>query len=427
MFNLDKGTVWKKLVVDTKGSHDIRAADLTGNGALDIVGANHDGVHPVVLWENQLLAETAAPLPLDKWTSIEVDSKRATRKFGLALGDLNHNGLVDIASGEYVYFNPGGDMTGTWTRRELPSPDLDALLILDVNSNDRADLIAMDSKGIVYWLEADDAEAISWTSQQIGSMGKADHNISSQGYALGKLRPGDKPQIILNVIDNLSYFEIPENPRKTPWPQRVISSSTYKEDVAVADMDVDGQNDVVTTLTDKTVAWWRNPGTDAEHWERFEVGSIPGPIADRIKVGDINGNGRLDVVVTAANGTADGIYAFEQPSGGPAASSWPRRTIARQGSTNSVDLADMNSNGHLDIISGEHRGDLVLAIWENDGTGNFVRRVVDKGKESHLGSRVVDLDGDGILDIVSIAWDRFQQLHVWRNDARPASGGRAAE
>jgi hypothetical protein len=28
-----------------------------------------------------------------------------------------------------------------------------------------------------------------------------------------------------------------------------------------------------------------------------------------------------------------------------------------------------------------------------------------------------DLDGDGDLDVVSIAWNDFRYLHVWRNDA----------
>jgi len=37
--------------------------------------------------------------------------------------------------------------------------------------------------------------------------------------------------------------------------------------------------------------------------------------------------------------------------------------------------------------------------------------------ENHLGARTVDLDGDGDLDLVGIAWDAFPFLHIWRNDA----------
>ncbi|MBZ0175186.1 MAG: FG-GAP-like repeat-containing protein, partial [Candidatus Methanoperedens nitroreducens] len=57
------------------------------------------------------------------------------------------------------------------------------------------------------------------------------------------------------------------------------------------------------------------------------------------------------------------------------------------------------------------------SIWVNDGTGLFKERLVSSGKESHLGARTVDLDGDGDLDIVSIAWDAPQFIHLWRNDA----------
>lgn len=39
----------------------------------------------------------------------------------------------------------------------------------------------------------------------------------------------------------------------------------------------------------------------------------------------------------------------------------------------------------------------------------------------HLGARVADLDGDGDREIVSIAWDAYQYLHLWRHDVKLAS------
>jgi hypothetical protein len=59
MLNRDQGATWQKLILDEAGSHDIVAADVTGDVSVDIIGANHDGVHPVVLWENQLGSRAA--------------------------------------------------------------------------------------------------------------------------------------------------------------------------------------------------------------------------------------------------------------------------------------------------------------------------------------------------------------------------------
>jgi hypothetical protein len=88
-------------------------------------------------------------------------------------------------------------------------------------------------------------------------------------------------------------------------------------------------------------------------------------------------------------------------------------------SLNNLDVADMDGDGDLDLVTNEHKGpDQTTMIFENDGAGTFTKRVVDRGKEGHLGTQVADMDGDGDLDIVSPAWDAHQNLHLWRNDAR---------
>jgi hypothetical protein len=53
-------------------------------------------------------------------------------------------------------------------------------------------------------------------------------------------------------------------------------------------------------------------------------------------------------------------------------------------------------------------------VWQNvDGGNEWVPHVVDRGFESHLGARVVPLDADGTLGIVSIAWDRPDEMNLW--------------
>jgi len=51
--NLGKGKTWRKQVISTQGSHDIVVGDISGDGDLDIVGANHGGkLQRVELWQN---------------------------------------------------------------------------------------------------------------------------------------------------------------------------------------------------------------------------------------------------------------------------------------------------------------------------------------------------------------------------------------
>jgi hypothetical protein len=55
--NGDKGLTWTKQGVSTQGSHNVVLADLDGDGAIDILGANHGGpFQPVEWWRNRRTA-----------------------------------------------------------------------------------------------------------------------------------------------------------------------------------------------------------------------------------------------------------------------------------------------------------------------------------------------------------------------------------
>jgi hypothetical protein len=295
------------------------------------------------------------------------------------------------------------------------------LLIVNVDNDQYGDVIAMDNNGKVYWLEADDTAGNSWSYTEVGDVGAADHGLSSQGYVLAQLVAGGRSEIIINVGSGTYYFEIPDsNPDAGSWLRTTITTDNYPEGIGVGDVDKDGDTDICGTVDNKKIAWWQNPRTGAGNWTKYEIGSVPSKYADRFYLADLNGDTRLDIVVSAANGSANGVYWFECPAD-TKNPGWTRHTVVDYGSANtmnSMDVADMDRDGDIDIISGEHRGSERVTIWANDRSGNFTEHIVDTGKESHLGTRVVDLDGDGDLEIISIAWDDYKYLHLWRNDAR---------
>jgi hypothetical protein len=149
---------------------------------------------------------------------------------------------------------------------------------------------------------------------------------------------------------------------------------------------------------------------------------------DRIRLADLNCDARLDVVVTEENGTTEDAetYWLEQPKD-PKRADWPVHLVTSQGSTNSLDVADFDRDGDIDIVTGEHEGELRVIVWENVNCGTFEAKLVDRGKESHLGTKAIDMDRDGDLDLVSIAWHEPALIHLWRNDAPPPRATTSAQ
>lgn len=450
-YNDGEGKNWTSQVLSEESLYAGVLGDVGSDGDLDVVGPRSYWTGPIRLWENQLSDKA---LPLDQWTYIQVDDARGMhtvpggagwwKAFGLALGDISNDGLGDIVSGEYYYINPGGDMTGKWTRGTFPI-EVDATLLIDIDGDEYADVIGQ-ALPALYWLEAANREATSWTVRQIGTLPSGGHG-NTQLYAAAQLVPGGRPELLFGAEGGrMYYFEIPENPEDLPWPMVQIShdGSGY----GYGDIDGDGFIDVAGSYPieggdpvpgtsdarwfNSMTAWWKNPGDGTAIWQRFDIGEATH--TDRYELADINGDGRLDLVITEERYWGlepnANLYWYEQPE--DPKQPWTRHTVTTQYSMNNLDVADMDQDGDLDILTNEHRmpqGNMQMPeiertqIWENDGKGNFTVHNIDKGKESHLGSQVYDMDGDGDLDMVSIAWRNAQNLHLWRNDAvqgRPA-------
>jgi hypothetical protein len=389
----------------------------------------------LVLMTYNMFSFSQGLLPINRWTPITIDSIRETyggtgkfnwlRPMGLDAADIDHDGYKDILCGWYLYHNPGNDMSKKWTRTELPLK-VDGFAFVDVDDDEYLDILAQ-ALPDVYWLEAKDPGASLWTVMKIGEVPVC-ADMNSQGYAVADMIPGGKPEIILSTGSGAYMFEIPEHPEQGNWPVQIITDSKSDEGIAVGDIDKDGIPDLVCGDIPENdqeglatlLYWHKNPGKRKENWQKYLVGSTRYPI-DRIRVADFNEDGQLEIVVTedrwnVIRPIAD-IFVFNVSDRGinyP----WDAQKFGDHYSLNSLDVGDIDNDGNTDIVTSEHKGpDLKTFIYLNDGKGHFREVMIYKGIEMHLGTKLVDMDNDGDLDIIGPSWDRYKDFNMVRNDA----------
>jgi hypothetical protein len=164
------------------------------------------------------------------------------RYFGIDAADINGNGYLDIVSGRYFYLNPGGDMMGEWKRTDLGF-NADGCLFIDVDDNEFADIIAMKYPEVL-WLKAEDLDGTSWWAKEIARLPKTQH-VNGQGYAKADIIPGGKPELILTADDGIYCIKITKESNRPVFTTRKIVDAFSDEGFAVADMNGNGLLDIV--------------------------------------------------------------------------------------------------------------------------------------------------------------------------------------
>ncbi|HXG09241.1 MAG TPA: VCBS repeat-containing protein [Gemmataceae bacterium] len=320
-----------------------------------------------------LLTGAGTETPKITWKKTVIDPRFLSE--GVAIADVNKDGKTDILNGEFWYEAP------TWKPHRIrPGKD-------DYREGDKN----VYSQSFACWTE--DLNGDTWPDLiVIGFPGAPCH-----------------------------WFENPQG-KEGMWKQHLIWHSACNETPLYVDLFGTGRRVLIMGWQPKgkdhegQMAWFA-PGKDpTQPWEMHPISEpstpereIPGTFrfAHGLGVGDINGDGRLDVMCTSA-----GLRDPKKGTGG-----WweqPARDDGRPWKFHPAPFHDAVADMHTLDIDGDGRADVVSSsahqygIWWHqqrpgkDGSPDFLRRdlfprLVSQTHALHL----VDINGDGLKDLVT--------------------------
>jgi hypothetical protein len=167
---------------------------------------------------------------------------------------------------------------------------------------------------------------------------------------------------------------------------------------AAGDIDGDGYPDLLAaSASGGGLHWYRYPDWTPSH--KIADGSFTTDMA----VGDVDGDGLLDVVIPCGAGLM--WYRNPRASGGdPSAGPWQAINISPDGANmHDVELGDLNGDGKLDIVSrhqsgfGKRLGNQIH-LWQQNSPDSWSHRAFPCPHGEGL--KLADIDGDGRLDVV---------------------------
>ena len=356
------------------------------------------------------------------------------RSEGAAVGDFNKDGENDIVAGLVWYEAPDWKIHAI--TMEPPSKSGASVVLgkplhyapkqysnsfctfaQDLNGDGWTDIMVVDFPGTpTWWFENPRVTGSPWKKHMVTPV---TNNESPQLLDLD----GDGKRELIAAFspdpeqpdgpDRRMAFLVPTRDPYQPWIIQAISAKAapgtrrYSHGLGLGDVNGDGRNDILCAR-----GWWEAPDQFARgEWE-FHPAAFgeDGQKAAQMYVYDFDGDGDGDVLASSPH--SFGIWWHEQlPSG-----KWKAHEIDKSFSqTHGVCFADINSDGLPDFVTGKRwwahgggdpggdqpAGFFWFELKREKGRPTWIRHQFDHDSGPGTQFEVADVNGDGLLDVVS--------------------------
>jgi hypothetical protein len=360
------------------------------------------------------------------WKKTQVD--KAFRSEGVAIADVNKDGKMDILAGEVWYEAPD------WKMHEIRKPGdygdgahsyshSFACFADDFNHDGWPDLLVIDFPGApCHWYENPKGQPGHWREHVIWHSACNETPLYADLFGTGQrvLIMGWQPKGKENE-GQMAWFAPGKDPTQL-WEMHPISEPSTKEHVVpgtfrfshglgVGDVNGDGRLDVICTG-----GWWEQPSHDDGKPWKFHPANLGDACADMFAY-DVDGDGKADVISSSAHNY--GIWWYQQRPGTNGNPEFLRHDLFKHifSQTHALHCVDINGDGLKDLVTGKRwwahgpKGDAdpndpAVVYWfearrDKDGMVHFMPHQIDN--DSGIGTQFVvdDINGDKLPDVVT--------------------------
>ncbi len=372
------------IATSADAAHSVFAADMDGDGDMDIISASLLD-NTIVWYENNGAADPS-------WTASDIATS-AAGAISVFAADMDGDGDMDIISASYnddtiAWYENNGAADPSWTASDIATSADGARSVFaaDLDGDGDMDIVSASvNDDTIAWYKNNGAADPSFTAADIPTNADGAYSV----FAADMDGDGDMDIVSASYNDDtIAWYE--NNGASNPsWTKAVIATSADGPwSVYAADMDGDGDMDIVSASSyDHTIAWYENNGASDPSWTAADI-ATSAELATSVYVADIDGDGDMDII---SSSQSDNTIAWYENNG----ASDPSFTAADI-STNvdgvSVFAADVDGDGDMDIVSASANDD-TIAWYENTGFSYSYSWDVDSGGAPSDGTYAVTVAG----------------------------------